>query len=140
MKKLIVFTLTTVITQQVLAENWVQVAENTGGTGYIDFDSVQKEHLSDGTPVTTGWFWIKYKSVQDLDDNDKQWSNKIFIYFDCAARKWIGEHIIVYDKQGEVLTSDYNTSFDRRSSANWNEIALGTTGGAMLNAVCANTN
>lgn len=135
MKKLLAVALATVITQQAVAVNWVQIDDNSAAKVYIDFDSIQADRLTNGTPVMTAWAQTEYKQAQDVGGK-KYWSTKSFGYFDCRARKWDVEFIANYDKQGRVVWSGNIPSFSRYSSANWQRVVPGTTSETILNTVC----
>ncbi len=148
MKKLLAVALATVMTQQALAVNWLQVSENSDGNKfYIDLDSIQKDYLTDGTPVMIAWTQIEFKQAEDAGGK-KFWTAKYFDYFDCRARKFATEYYADYDKQGGVVHSDQggvvhsfnNSSFSRYSSANWHRAVPDTGGETVLNSVCAYTN
>lgn len=137
MKKLLIAVLATVMTQQAMAVNWLQVDENTAGNkNYIDLDSIQADTLVNGTPVMTAWKQTEYKQVQDLGGGKKFWTTRNFYYFDCRARKSDMEYGAAYDKQGRVVYSGNISSFSRYSSANWDRAVPGTTGEALLDTVC----
>ena len=140
MKKLLAVALATVMTQQALAVNWLQVIEDTDGNKhYIDLDSIQADTLVNGTPVMTAWTQIEYKQAEDLGGK-KYWSGKYFNYFDCHARKFALEYGAAYDKQGRVVLSGNMPSFSRYSSANWKRAVPGSSGETQLNFVCAYAN
>ena len=140
MKKLLIAILATVMTQQALAVNWLQVIEDTDGNKhYIDLDSIQADTLVNGTPVMTAWIKGEYKQAKDAGGK-KYWSDKSFKYFDCRARKLAIEYIAAYDKQGRVVDSFNNPFFSRYSSANWQRAVPSTTGEDKLNTVCAYAN
>lgn len=139
MKKLLAVALATVMTQQAMAVNWLQVDENAAGKYYIDLDSIQADTLTNGTPVMTAWTQIELKQAQDLDGK-KYWTTTSFKYFDCRARKSDTEYIAFYDKQGGVVYSGNTSSFSRYSSANWERVIPGTTGETIFNFVCAYAN
>ena len=140
MKKLLAVVLATVMTQQAMAVNWLQVSEDADGDKhYIDLDSIQADTLVNGTPVMTAWTQIEYKQAEDLGGK-KYWTAKTFDYFDCRARKSDIEYYAVYDKQGGVVDSGNNPFFSRYSSANWQRAVPGTTGEDKLNTVCAYAN
>ena len=140
MKKLLAVALATVMTQQALAVNWYLIGENAyGSKAYLDLDSIQKDHLTNGTPVMTAWTQIEYKQAEDLGGK-KYWSGKYFNYFDCHARKFALEYGAAYDKQGRVVLSGNMPSFSRYSSANWERAIPGSTGAILLNFVCAYAN
>ena len=136
MKKLLIAILATVMTQQAMAVNWLQVGENTDGKFYIDLDSIQADTLVNGTPVMTAWTQIEPKQAQDLGGGKKFWTAKNFEYFDCRARKSALEYIAAYDKQGKVVSSVNSPSFSRYSSANWQRAIPDSTGETILNFVC----
>ena len=140
MKKLLAVVLATVMTQQAMAVNWLQVSEDADGDKhYIDLDSIQADTLVNGTPVMTAWTQIEYKQAEDLGGK-KYWTAKNFEYFDCRARKSATEFGAVYDKQGGVVSSGNNPDFSRYSSANWQRAIPGTTSETKLNIVCASAN
>ena len=140
MKKLLAVALATVMTQQAMAVNWLQVSEDANGDkGYIDLDSIQADTLVNGTPVMTAWEQIEFKQAQDLGGK-KYWTIKSFYYYDCRARKSAREYLAAYDKQGRVVVDGNNPSFSRYSSANWQRDIPGTNGEILLNAVCAYAN
>lgn len=136
MKKLLAVALATVMTQQAMAVNWLQVDENALGTGYIDLDSIQADTLVNGTTVMTAWVQVEYKHAQDVGGK-RYWTSIDFGYFDCRARKLAAEFGAVYDKQGRVVDSGDMTDFSRYSSANWKRIIPGTSSEILLNTVCA---
>lgn len=140
MKKLLAFALATMMTQQALAVNWVQVSESGGDKHYIDLDSIQADTLANGTPVMTAWIQTEYKQAQDAGGGKKYWSSKYFDYFDCRARKSVIEYFAIYDKQGRVVASGNNPAFSRYSSANWQRVILDSVGETLLNTVCAYAN
>ena len=138
MKKLLIAVLATVITQQALAVNWIQVSEGIGDNKhYVDLDSIQADYLADGTPVITAWKQTEYKQAQVSFNGKKYWSDKSFYYYDCRARKFDIEYLVTYDKQGNVVSNNNNSSFSRYSSTNWRRVIPGTNGEITLNAVCA---
>lgn len=140
MKKLLAVALATVMTQQAMAANWLQVSETFDGDKvYIDLDSIQADTLVNGTAVMTAWWQVEYKQAQDLGGN-KFWTTKYFNYFDCHARKFALEYYATYDKQGKVVLSGSNPSFSRYSSANWHRAILDTPSEHTLNTVCAYAN
>ncbi len=139
MKKLLVVALATVMTQQAIAVNWLQVSENPLGTGYIDLDSIQADTLVNGAAVMTAWVQIEYKQAQDWGGK-KYWTAKSFDYFDCRARKSVIEYLAAYDKQGRVVWSGNDPDFSRYSSANWDRAIPGSTGETLLKTVCAYAN
>ena len=135
MKKLLAVALATVMTQQAMAVNWLQVGENTDGKFYIDLDSIQADTLVNGTPVMTAWTQVEFKQAQDLGGK-KFWTAKNFEYFDCRARKSALEYGATYDKQGRAVWSGNIPSFSRYSSVNWRRVAPDSTGETILNFVC----
>ncbi len=139
MKKLLAVALATVMTQQAIAVNWLQVSENPLGTGYIDLDSIQADTLVNGAAVMTAWVQIEYKQAQDWGGK-KYWTAKSFDYFDCRARKSVIEYLAAYDKQGRVVWSGNDPDFSRYSSANWDRAIPGSTGETLLKTVCAYAN
>lgn len=139
MKKLLAVALATVMTQQAIAVNWLQVSENPLGTGYIDLDSIQADTLVNGAAVMTAWVQIEYKQAQDWGGK-KYWTAKSFYYFDCRARKSVIEYLAAYDKQGRVVWSGNDPDFSRYSSANWDRAIPGSTGETLLKTVCAYAN
>ena len=141
MKKLLIAVLATVMTQQAMAVNWLQVDENTAGNkNYIDLDSIQADTLVNGTPVMTAWWQTEYKQAQDLSRGKKYWTARNFDYFDCRARKSATEYIALYDKQGKIVLSGNTSFFSRYSSANWVRVIPGTSGETVLDTVCAYAN
>lgn len=142
MKKLLAVALATVMTQQALAVNWYLLGEASNGDfkEYIDLDSIQKDYLTDGTPVMTAWTQIEYKQVQNVGDGKKIWSAKHFVYYDCRARKLNIEYIVSFNKQGRVVSSGNSPLFSRYSSTNWDRVIPGSISEAWLNFVCAYAN
>ena len=140
MKKLLAVALATVMTQQALAVNWIELGENNTGKLYIDLDSIQADTLTNGTAVMTAWKQAEYKQAQDSSSGKKYWSDKTFDYYDCRARKYAVEYIALYDKQGGVVGTENNPAFSRYSSVNWHRVAPGTTGESKLNTVCLSAN
>ena len=140
MKKLLAVVLATVMTQQALAVNWVQVSETVSGDKlYIDLDSIQADTLVNGTAVMTAWTQIEFKQARDLGGK-KYWTVKYFKYYDCRARKSATEYAAVYDKQSRVVVDGIMPSFSRYSSANWKRAVPGTSGETVLDTVCAYAN
>lgn len=135
MKKLLAVALATVMTQQAMAVNWVQVSETSDRKFYIDLDSIQADMLVNGTAVMTAWQQVEFKQAQDLDGK-KYWTAKSFDYFDCRARKSDMEFAAAYDKQGKVVLSGNTPSFSRYSSTNWQRAIPDTPSEDILNTVC----
>lgn len=142
MKKLLAVALATMMTQQAMATNWYLIGEENayGSKAYLDLDSIQQDHLTNGTPVMTAWIQMELKQAQDAGDGKKYWSSKEFRYFDCRARKSVIEYGITYDKQGRVVWSVNHPLFSRYSSANWERVIPDSTGETVLNIVCAYAN
>lgn len=139
MKKLLAVALATMLTQQAMATNWVQIDDNSAAKVYIDLDSIQADYLVNGTPVMTAWTQTEYKQAQDFSGKIL-WSTKSFNYYDCRARKSDIEFGAAYDKQGRGVWSGNIPSFSRYSSANWQRAIPGSTGEHTLNTVCAYAN
>lgn len=121
-----------------VAANWQLLHQNNYASIYIDRDSIENAHLTDGTPVTGAWTQMKFNAEQTAyDDQTAYWAMRVFYYFDCPQRKWEMKSLAYHDEQDlEILSVDLS-SFNGDSSTDWLQGAPVET---QLHAVCTDGN